>query len=317
MHRGCIWRDKCLWLYTPAHPVTLMHASWIHRKEGGLYCPPVSPAKLGWFSEVEVGRWALPKLSRTEKSHEIVHVISCASLNITLMSQPVTSLLPSTNHNHNPTTPPTATTTRRPPPTTTHECPVTTTSQKMKTTVHKQRWPPTNNNGHPPEPTTARLTNDGQVPRTDMGGDYPRWVKSPLLTRQFVNMKSRCHVAVHNVATKWRTMTLVVVRRCCLFLTPRWVPPIPRSSQPTSLRHRTMMNRHRQCRAKVNQGHGANMRRGQWRHGTTMTQQRGVTMMQGNDGVWRWQHATMTWTGHQAEGTTTHDDQETTMTHAD
>jgi len=36
----------------------------------GLYCPPVIPAKLGWFWEVEVGRWALPELSKTETSPE-------------------------------------------------------------------------------------------------------------------------------------------------------------------------------------------------------------------------------------------------------
>jgi len=36
----------------------------------GLYCPPVIPAELGWFSEVKVGRWASPELSRTETSPE-------------------------------------------------------------------------------------------------------------------------------------------------------------------------------------------------------------------------------------------------------
>ena len=56
----------------------LVHGHWhwcwalvsIGRSWGGLYCPPVIPAKLGWFSEVEVGRWALPELSRTETSPE-------------------------------------------------------------------------------------------------------------------------------------------------------------------------------------------------------------------------------------------------------
>jgi len=43
----------------------------------GLYCPPVIPAELcqssgkwGWFSEVDVGRWVSPELSRTETSPE-------------------------------------------------------------------------------------------------------------------------------------------------------------------------------------------------------------------------------------------------------
>jgi len=237
------------------------------------------------------------------------------------MSQPVTSLLPSTNHNHNPTTPPMATTTRCPMPTTTHKCTVTTTGQKTKTTIHKWRQPPTNDNKHPPEPMTARLTNDGQVPRTDTGGDYPRWVKSPLLTMQFVNTKSRCHVAVCDMATKRQTMTNVVIHHCCLFLTAQWVPPRP-TFVPTHFAEtqdndeRTQATSSRgEPRTRCKHATRTTMtRRG---HSRTTTQQRGVTMMQGNNGAWRRQHVTTTWPGHQAEGTTTHDDQETTTTHAD
>ena len=43
------------------------------------------------------------------------------------------------------------------------------------------------------------------------------------------------------------------------------------------------MNRHRQRQAKVSQGCGANMQRGQQGHGTMTTQQRGVMMTQGDE----------------------------------
>jgi len=184
------------------------------------------------------------------------------------MSQLVTSLLSSTNHNHSPTTLPMATMTWHPMPTTTHECPITTTSQKTKMTVHKWRQLPTNDNEHPPKPMTTQLMNDAQVPWMDTGSDYPRWVNSPL-TSWLVNTKSRCHVAVCNVATKQRMITNVIVHHCCLFLTPRWVPPMPCLSQPTLLRHKTTTNRHRRHRAKVSQGCGANM--WQW-HDDNMAQ---------------------------------------------
>ena len=55
---------------------------------------------------------------------------------------------------------------------------------------------------HPP-----RLTNDGQHARTETGEKEPRW-GSPPLTTDLTNTESRCHVAVGNVATKRRTMTV-------------------------------------------------------------------------------------------------------------
>jgi len=112
--------------------------------------------------------------------------------------------------------------------------------------------------------------------------DLQQSVSSLLLTTQLINTKSRCHVAVHNVATKWQMMTNVVVHHCCLFLMPWWVPPIPCLSQPTLLRQRTMTNRHRQHQAKVSQGRSANTQQGQQGHSMMTTWQWGVTTMQGN-----------------------------------
>ena len=195
-----------------------------------------------------------------------------------------------TNHYHNPTTLPTATTTWHPTPTTTHDHP-TMTGQKTKMTTHKQRLPPTNKDCHPQTTMNATtwLMNDGQDPWMDMGSNLPRWASSLLPATWLINMKSRCHIADHNVATKQWMMTNVVVHHCYLFLIPQWVPPIPCSSQPTLLRHRTTTNGHRQRRAKVSQGRGANTRWGQQGHSTTTTQQRGVTMMvHGNNNMW-WQ----------------------------
>jgi len=77
MYSNVVWRaqrdERFACLHSGAIPHYLVlggRLCCISVSSWGLYCPPVIPAKLGWFSEVEVGRWASPKLSRTESSPE-------------------------------------------------------------------------------------------------------------------------------------------------------------------------------------------------------------------------------------------------------
>jgi len=79
---------------------------------------------------------------------------------------------------------------------------------------------------------TPPLTNDGQHLRTDTDDNEPRWDSLPPPIH-FSDIKSRCHIAISDMATRQQTTSsFVIVAR-----TPWWAPLIPHSSQPTLLRH--------------------------------------------------------------------------------
>jgi len=89
-----------------------------------------------------------------------------------------------------------------------HHCPswlLTNANNHQQLQHHHNQ--PKNKDGCQQTTTNAHPMNDGLDPRTDMGGDKPRWVNLPLLALHFIHMEYRCHVAVSDVAAKqWTTM---------------------------------------------------------------------------------------------------------------
>ena len=143
------------------------------------------------------------------------------------MSQPVTSLLSSTNHEHNPTTPPTETTTWHLMPTTTHERPITTTSQTMKTTAHKWHWTPTKTNNCPAHEWRPALW-------MDTGDDTSRSASSlPPPPLSSLTWDAGATIAISDMAMKQWTMT----KNCCLLLLLGHHSKSLGSSQTTWIRH--------------------------------------------------------------------------------